>query len=77
MIENIAGYVPNPARKMWLTLIAAAMEDYRKGVERPAYRYKVDADYFTSEDFAWVCSMAQVDPARVRSNLTRKVDVLN
>lgn len=66
MIENVSGYVPNPARKMWLTLIALTLEDYRKGREHPGYRHKVDAEYFQSPDFLWVCDMAQVDPKRIR-----------
>jgi hypothetical protein len=67
----------HPDRVVFLHVISLAIEDYYKGQERPAYKDRVDAGYFTSPDFAWVCGMAQVDPVRVRSNLTRKGDVLN
>lgn len=67
----------NHARVVWLNIISLAIEDYYIGRERPAYKHKVHRPYFWSRDFAWVCSMAQVDPVRVRSNLTRKGDVLN
>lgn len=64
-------------RTMWLNVITLALEDYYASWKRPAYKHKVHRPYFWSRDFAWVCSMAQIDPVRVRSNLTRKGDVLN
>lgn len=64
-------------RTMWLNVITLALEDYYASRKRPAYRYRVEREYFFSPDFAWVCDMAQVDPVRVRGNLTRKGDVLN
>lgn len=64
-------------RTLWLNVIASAIEDYYIGRRRPAYKYRIVRGYFFSADFAWVCGMAHVDPARVRGNLTRIGDVVN
>lgn len=48
-------------RSMWLTVIATALEDYK--------RKRIGRDYFNTPDFGLVCKFADVMPEDVRKVL--------